>query len=60
MEKSKILDDSKHIKIDEFKESFAKMLKSDSFDKISEQCPELREAMDCDKARSFQKCVMMV
>lgn len=60
MEKENYLDDSKHIKLDEFRERLTPMYKMDGKDKVEEiiaMCPEIHEEMTCETARNFEKCI---
>lgn len=60
MEKTNLLDESKHIKMDEYKERWMMMRPGDmkKIEKIPEMCPEIHEEMDCDKARTVEKCIL--
>lgn len=60
MEKTNILDDSKHIKVDEFKKRVSLLIKpeeKEKLEKIAEKCPDINSEMDCDKARNLDKCI---
>lgn len=51
-----------HISLEKFKERMVSEFKDDDTGKIeeilkSDMCPEIKETMDCDKARSFHKCL---
>lgn len=61
MEKMNFLDNSKHLLLEKFKEHLVSTLKPDEpqkLDKLSDSCPEINDMMDCDKARSVQKCMV--
>lgn len=61
MEKTDLLDDTKHIKIDEFKKHISVLIKpeeKEKLEKITEMCPDIHSEMDCDKARNLDKCVL--
>lgn len=64
MEKDNILDDTKHIKMDEFNDRLKPhMLKPEDEEKakkLEEMCPEIKAEMNCDTARAFQKCLFQM
>lgn len=60
MEKTNLLNDTKHIKIDELKKRISLITRPEEakkVDKITEMCPEIHSEMNCDTARNLEKCV---
>lgn len=59
MEKLDVLDDTGHVKLDRFEDQLVKNAeRALDFETVKKECEQLREAIDCENARTLHKCAL--